>query len=119
MIPFNNPDEHDPVIELDFWRDLCPRHLEPFRRHWPQGAMMFLVLVWSAFVRLPEVQSFATSPGEKLADARLLPDAMIEFGPLCCAIDHQLLREITRFARDGRDKHMTPGIKAIWPVQEE
>ena len=93
-------------IHIYFRRDFCHRHLHYFKRHWPKGAAVFMSLAFQAFVRLDEVMEI-TRGDDGLGKVDRIPCAMQTLGPLCCAIDHQTVRDIRVYALNPSERTKT------------
>jgi len=79
-------DESPPVM-LD-WSLWCGRHLEPYRARWPEGAMVAMMRLFDAAVKMPAV---AEAAGHKTEN---LTGALQRFAPLCCFISRDELEAI-------------------------
>jgi hypothetical protein len=106
-------------IQINYRRDFCHRHLRYFKRHWPKGSAAFTSLVFQAFVRLEEVMEFARQDGDGKANPAWLPEAMREFGPMCCALDHQTVRDIRVYALKPSERTKTRLVAALIDGEEE
>lgn len=105
-------------IRINLHRDFCHRHLHYFKRHWPKGSAAFVSLVFQAFVRLDEVMEF-TRDGGGVGKVSRVPVAMAEFGPMCCALDHQTLRDIRVYALNPSDGTKSRLVAALIDGEEE
>jgi hypothetical protein len=76
-------------LQLDWERDWCSAHLEPFRPRWPHGATIGAMMALSVFVHDKEVQTYCDG------DSNKLEAALAEFGPMCCRIFQPTMEEIT------------------------
>lgn len=77
-----------PKVNLEFGHVFCPEHGEPLRQDWPKGYGQASVALWGIFVELDEVAAYTR------ADAHNLEEAVIEFGPLCCAVSSEKLLSV-------------------------
>ncbi len=105
-------------IEINYRRDFCHRHLRFFKRHWPKGVALFSSLVFQAFVRVDEVMEFARDGGD-VAKVDRLPLAMAEFGPLCCAVGHQMIHDIRVYALNPNDRTKSVLVAGLVDFREE
>lgn len=78
----------DVSIELEWRRDWCARHLEPFRVAWPKGAVTAMTEVFQRSSRHPSILSATAGDATKLAPV------LIEFGPLCCLLGDEEMAEV-------------------------
>lgn len=83
-----------PQVTLDFERDWCDRHLEPFRAHWPAGASLALIGLFEAFVADPRTAAMCPHDAEGKADANALQPLVLECSPLCCYIGEDAMRDV-------------------------
>jgi hypothetical protein len=91
---------------LDFKRDWCARHLEPYRGERPKGAPIAMVLLFDAFAQDERVHRMAGFDPEvegSVADSTRLPALVAECSPLCCFLGDEIVEEIRveAFAGDG------------------
>ena len=105
-------------IQILFRRDFCDRHLRPFKRHWPKGSAVFVSLIFQAFVQVDAVLEFARDGGD-MGQADRLPLAMQEFGPMCCAIDHQTLHDVRAYALNPSDRTKSRLVVALMDETED
>lgn len=77
-----------PAVGLDFRTTWCPRHLEPYKARWPQGAATAMVMLFQEFAEDARVQELGAG------DAMKLPALVAEHSPLCCYVDEKALQRI-------------------------
>lgn len=82
-----------PRVELDWRRDWCERHLEPFRARWPEGAMVAMLDLFDRATRHEAILTVTAG------DASRLEAAFAEFGPLCCLLGDDEMAEV--YAKAG------------------
>lgn len=97
-------------VELDFKRDTCPRHIEPFRADYPKGVAVFMLLMFDSFAHDERVLAMAPHDEEGLAESAALPRLVLECAPLCCFIGDEEVTAITREALSGEPG---PRLEAI------
>jgi hypothetical protein len=81
------------TVQLDPGRDWCPRHLKPYKALWPAGIGAATVALFDAAAQHPNILhacGYDEAAGIE-ADAKMLPAALVEHGPLCCLIDDATL----------------------------
>lgn len=75
--PAYDPDSGRPFITVDH-TVFCPRHFEPFRANWPNGAQQAIAGIVNAAMHHPEVLNAHGG------DAALLSATLNRLKPLCC-----------------------------------
>jgi hypothetical protein len=75
----------------------CPKHLEPFREHWPLGYLPASMCLFQQVMDDPET-------GKAIQfDAEKLDGYLAEFGPFCCKYE-SILPELYEFADPKTEK---------------
>lgn len=77
-----------PKVNLQWQRQWCPTHREPFRANWPEGTAIAMLRLFEAAVEDPRM---VEQTGGKAAN---LHAVMGEFAPLCCWIEPGALSAI-------------------------
>lgn len=92
-----------PKIQLDFTKDFCARHLEPFREEWPKGAAYVMMMTFDRFMADERVRAMAPKGPDGLAegDDDTILMLMGELRPLCCFIPEEEMQEIIAEALAG------------------
>lgn len=90
-------DEQRPQIMLDFKRDWCAKHLEPFRENWPEGAAIVMVLMATCALSHPNCHRYTNG------DATKINAYLAEFSPICCRLPGRLIKRVTGIALRGED----------------
>lgn len=92
------PEQDGPTFDpTTHW---CPRHLEPFRKRWPQGWPLAMLALFDEAVRNDEIMAACGHDPEKgtLADTRMLDRVMREYAPLCCFLGDDITAKWTRLS---------------------
>lgn len=90
----------EPGIFIDsVWMVWCPRHLKPYREHWPVGyAPALLCLVHQALNHDEEI--IAASGGK----VERINSVLHEYGPLCCRVSEEMLTELSTSFIQSEDR---------------
>lgn len=100
--------EGNPQVELDFERDWCARHLEPFRAHWPAGTAAAMVALFGEFVKDPRTPQMLPHDAAGLADAHALQPLLMECSPICCWLDDEAMGRVYAHAAEVTGLAITP-----------
>lgn len=75
-------------VTLDFQKAWCADHLLPFKKNWPAGSAMAMVMLFQAFAA--DERTIEMAGG----DANRLDALVLECSPLCCFISPEALDKI-------------------------
>lgn len=77
-----------PPLDLSWEVMWCPRHLEPYRRDWPNGAAVAMLMLFTEALKMPAVMDAA---GGEVSN---IMRAMERFSPVCCFVSSETLEGI-------------------------
>lgn len=83
-----------PGVNLDFAVHWCPKHLEPFREEWPNGAGVAMLLLLNAAVSDERIAAAAPKDLDGAAKVESLDAVLLEHSPLCCFVGDEAMATI-------------------------
>lgn len=88
----------EPQIQVTPQMLFCAEHLEPFRERWPEGYAPAMLCVFHQAMQDEEIIAAAGGRVEAITGV------LREYGPICCRLDPDVLREITVESLAGDDR---------------
>lgn len=85
-----------PSIQVEFKDAFCARHGEPFRSGWPAGIGFAVPTLTTIFSELERIEHYSQGSAAKFQAA------VVEFGPMCCAVEEKPLIAIYKRSSIGR-----------------
>lgn len=90
----------EPQIVVEPTMLFCQEHLEPFRAAWPSGYAPAMLCLFQQAMLDEEIVAAAGGRVEAISAV------LREFGPICCRLDADSLREIVEGSLAGGDRMM-------------
>lgn len=87
----------DPEISIQPNTLWCPKHLEPFRKHWPHGYMPASMCLFNQVI---DSEAALERTG---GDATKINAYLAEFGPFCCQFEG-ILEDLYEFANPNTSR---------------